>query len=173
MNKIKSGIIGFALAIGVSGVANAGFLVPACEEASDKIDKALVRIDDANRNINHVGVHRRPIERMKLRKAIISITNARVALADCGVLPVRLELEDFDLSLFNPFEVMVDLGIASDEGNISNEAALRAARILTGHAILESYGPTDLDSKLELHMATHLLEWVQRHIAYHEYHEYE
>jgi len=167
MNKIKGGIIGLALAIGVSGFANAGISIPECDDVNGAINGALNHIDVANHDINHVGIHRRPKQRMQLRKAIVNITGARVALADCGILPVRLELEGFDFSLFDPFQVMVDLGIDVSHGNITNEHALRAARMLTGHAILESYGPTDLDAKLELHMATHLLEWVQCNVAGH------
>jgi len=164
MNKIKSGIIGFALAIGVSGFANAGISIPDCGDANGEINGAIVHLDTGHDYIEKLGLHNRFKGRKELRKAVVDITGARVALADCGILPVGLDLADFDFSVIDPFQLLVDLEIDLDGGNITNMHVLRAARILAEHAILESYGADDGDALNDIFTAIILLEWVQGNI---------
>lgn len=163
-NVLKKIIFVFVLVAGSVGVANAGITIPNCSQASGEINAAIVHLDDAYHLIEELNLKARYQARMQLRHAIVDITGARVGLADCGILPVSLELADFDFSLVDPFQLLIDLEIVVGDGNITNEAVLKAARLLTEYALAETYGVDDGDALNNILIAVALLEWVDANL---------
>ncbi len=165
INKIlKKMLLVFVLAAGSIGLANAGITIPNCSQASGEINAAIVHLDDAYNLIEELNLKARYKARMELRRAIVDITGAQVALADCGILPLSLDLADFDFSLVDPFQLLIDLEIVVSNGNITNETALKAARLLTEYALAETRGVDDGDALNNILIAVALLEWIDANL---------
>lgn len=158
-NIFKQSLLVLALATGSIGVVNAEIL-PNCSQATGEINEAIVHLDDAYGLVEELSLNDRFKARMELRRAIGDITSARVALADCGILPLSLDLADFDFNLVDPFQLLIDLEIVVSNGNITNEKVLKAARLLTEYALAETHGVDDADALNNIAIAIALLEWV-------------
>lgn len=160
----KKIIFFFVLVAGSVGIANADITIPKCNQASGEINAAIIHLDNAYHLIEEVNLQARYQARMQLRHAIVDITGARVGLADCGILPVSLELADFDFSLVDPFQLLIDLEIEVGDSNVTNEVVLKAARQLTKYALAETRGVDDGDALNNILIAVALLEWVDANL---------
>ena len=102
--------------------------------------------------------------RRELRQAVRDIFYAQRALAECGLLPIDLVVEEFVLGWTDPLEFSFDLELYEVDGQLTNEAVLSAARLLSLRSIKESYGTDDGDAKHEIDLAISLLLQVYDNI---------
>lgn len=160
VNKIISTV---ALTIGMIGAVNAGNRAM-CSEVPEKIDSAVMHLDSGNALLEEFSFRERREGRRELRQAVRDIFYAQRALAECGLLPVDLAIEEFVFGWIDPLEFSFDLELYEIDGQLTNEAVLSAARLLALRSIKESYGTDDGDAKHEIDLAITLLLKVEANI---------